>query len=96
MYGSTVVLTLANPLTILSFTAVFAGLGGAVASDYANAGLFVLGIFSGSMLGWMLLTSVVALFLQKFAATKLIIVNRLSGAVISGFGVYFLLSLFSQ
>src|SRR6476661_6636317 len=55
-YASTVALTLTNPLTILSFAVVFAGLGlGSGSSDYLSAGLLVLGVFCGSALWWLLL-----------------------------------------
>ena len=48
-YASTFLLTLANPTTILSFVAIFAGLGPTgTGGDYALAGLFVLGVFLGS------------------------------------------------
>ena len=56
-YLSALFLTLTNPMTILFFTAVFAGLGIAdAAGDYVSGGLLVLGVFSGSALWWLLLT----------------------------------------
>jgi threonine/homoserine/homoserine lactone efflux protein len=43
-YGSTFFLTLTNPMTIISFAAIFAGLGLASTSgNYASAGVLVLG-----------------------------------------------------
>src|SRR6266516_6335969 len=57
-YTSTFVLTLTNPLTILSFAAVFAGLGlGGGTTDYAGAAWLVLGVFLGSALWWLLLSA---------------------------------------
>jgi len=48
-YASTFLLTLTNPMTILSFAGVFAGLGfGGGATDYAGAALLVSGVFLGS------------------------------------------------
>ncbi|OFX32959.1 MAG: lysine transporter LysE, partial [Armatimonadetes bacterium RBG_16_67_12] len=39
-YGSTLILTLTNPMTILSFAAIFAGLGlGQASVSYASAGV---------------------------------------------------------
>ncbi|MBP1723483.1 MAG: LysE type translocator, partial [Deltaproteobacteria bacterium] len=50
---STVFLTLTNPLTLLSFAAIFAGLGlGAAGETYIDAGGMVLGVFLGSALWW--------------------------------------------
>src|SRR5881396_291761 len=62
-YASTFLLTLTNPMTILSFAGVFAGLGfGGGATDYAGAALLVSGVFLGSALWWLLLSAGVSLF----------------------------------
>jgi threonine/homoserine/homoserine lactone efflux protein len=93
-YGSTFLLTITNPMTILSFAAVFIGLGiGNSVGNYGYAGLFVAGIFSGSLLWWILLTSVVGFFRAKFTEKRMRIVNAASGIIIAGFGLYFILSL---
>ncbi|MFP6744316.1 MAG: LysE family transporter [Alphaproteobacteria bacterium] len=48
LYGSTFVLTLTNPTTILSFVAIFAGLGlGHTGGDYAGALVLVIAVFAG-------------------------------------------------
>jgi len=87
-YLTTLVLTLTNPLTILSFTAVFAGLGlGRMGSDYMAALALVAGVFLGSTLWWMILSGMVSLFRSRFGEDSLRWVNRLSGAVIFGFGL---------
>jgi len=93
-YGSTFLLTLTNPMTILSFAAVFAGLGLASAGgSYASAGILVLGVFTGSALWWLMLSGGVSLLRSKFDARRLEWVNRISGVIITGFGVVALLSL---
>ena len=93
-YASTFVLTLTNPLTILSFAAIFAGLGVASAEgNYLSAGVLVLGVFMGSALWWLMLSCGVGLFREKLNTTGLRWVNRISGAIILGFGVVALLSL---
>jgi threonine/homoserine/homoserine lactone efflux protein len=87
-YGSTLFLTLTNPVTILAFAAIFAGLGLAEASGgYSSAGLLVLGVFLGSAAWWLMLSSVVGLFRTRFSAAGLRWVNRISGIIILGFGV---------
>lgn len=66
-YGSTFLLTLANPTTILSFAAIFAGVGIATGSrDYGSSALLVLGVFAGSALWWLLLSSFVGMFRARF------------------------------
>lgn len=87
-YASTFVLTLTNPMTILSFAAIFAGLGLADSSgDYASAGILVLGVFIGSAAWWLLLSGGVGLFRERFSPAAMLWVNRLSAAVIVGFGL---------
>jgi threonine/homoserine/homoserine lactone efflux protein len=93
-YASTFLLTLTNPMTILSFVAVFAGLGlGGGATDYAGAARLVLGVFLGSALWWLFLSGGVGLFREKLNTDHLRWVNRISGTIIAGFG---LLALFSS
>ena len=94
-YASTLFLTLTNPMTILSFVAVFAGLGvGSEARDYLSAGALVLGVFVGSALWWLSLSSGVGLFRSRLDLQKLAWVSRVSGVVIIGFGLLALLSLY--
>jgi threonine/homoserine/homoserine lactone efflux protein len=92
-YGSTFLLTLTNPMTILSFVAIFAGAGLAnSAGGNAAAAVMVLGVFAGSATWWLLLSEIVSLLRDRFSATALIWVNRVAGAIIVGFGVYALVS----
>ncbi len=87
-YVSTFLLTVTNPLTILSFVAIFAGLGLANTNgSYASALVLVLGVFLGSAAWWLLLTGGVGLFRTKFNTQGLLWVNRISGMVITVFGV---------
>lgn len=87
-YVSTLFLTLTNPMTILSFVAVFAGFGFASAISYPNASLLVLGVFLGSAAWWLILSGGVGLLRSRVNITWMRAVNRLSGAIICGFGVY--------
>src|SRR2546428_9921520 len=57
-YGSTLLLTLTNPMTILSFAAIFAGLGITARAGYASALALVAGVFSCSALWWRILSGV--------------------------------------
>jgi len=87
-YVSTFLLTVTNPLTILSFVAIFAGLGLAnTTGSYASALILVLGVFLGSAAWWLLLTGSVSLFRTKFNTQGLLWVNRISGMIITVFGV---------
>jgi threonine/homoserine/homoserine lactone efflux protein len=92
-YASTFFLTLTNPLTIISFAAIFAGLGLASTSgNYMSAGVLVLGVFIGSALWWLILSGGIDVFREKFGPHGLQWVNRVSGVIIAGFGLFALLS----
>jgi threonine/homoserine/homoserine lactone efflux protein len=87
-YFSTLALTLTNPVTILFFVAVFAGLGVAGApGDYASAGLLVAGVFFGSSAWWLILSSIVDVFRERLTSGSLRWLNRVSGAIILVFGL---------
>ncbi len=93
-YASTFFLTVTNPMTILSFAAIFAGLGLATATNnYSSAGILVLGVFCGSAAWWLLLSGVVGFFRERFSLKAMLWVNRLSGLIILGFGIFALISL---
>ncbi|OQS28034.1 LysE/ArgO family amino acid transporter [Chromobacterium violaceum] len=54
-YLGTLALTLSNPMTIVSFAAVAAGLSGGLPLTAAGQAQVVAGVFSGSALWWLLL-----------------------------------------
>lgn len=92
-FATTLALTLTNPVTILSFMAVFAGLGlGAAAGDYGAAGIVVAGVLLGSTLWWLLLSGGVALVRHKLTPSAMHWINRGSGAFLAAFGAYALWS----
>lgn len=93
-YVSTFLLTLANPLTILSFAAAFAGMGAGVVG-YGGAVTMLVGVFVGSALWWLMLTTVAGTARGRLSPPFFVAVNRVSGAVLVGFGVYTLARLFS-
>ena len=93
-YLSTFLLTLTNPTTILSFIAIFAGIGvGAVSRDYLSAAIVVGGVFLGSALWWVILTSGISLLSRRFTPSWLLWINRCSGIAITIFGIVALVSL---
>jgi threonine/homoserine/homoserine lactone efflux protein len=93
-YGSTFFLTITNPLTILSFAAIFAGLGLVETNgNYFSAAITVFGVFLGSASWWILLSTGVSILRSRFTSTGLLWVNRISGLIILGFGFVTLFSL---
>jgi threonine/homoserine/homoserine lactone efflux protein len=93
-YSSILLLTLTNPMTIISFVAIFTGLGLiGTSKNYLSAGILVFGVFIGSALWWLILCSGVGLFREKFNNRGLLWVNRISGVIITCFGLFALISI---
>jgi len=85
-YLSTLGLTLTNPMTILSFAALFAGLGIAP-GDVAGAASLTLGVFLGSAGWWVVLTTLVGALRSKVTTAWLGRINVASGIVIGAFAL---------
>lgn len=96
-FTSTFFLTITNPLTILAFAAIFASLGGNETNtrrDYLVSTIMVLGIFLGSCAWWFILSGLTAYFRGRLNKNAMIWINRISGAIITGFGIFTLASSF--
>lgn len=89
---STLLLTLANPMTILSFAAVFAGMGvppTGIVTGHGQAALrLVLGVFLGSALWWLTLSAVTGSLRWKLGPRALQAVNWTCGTALTAFGLY--------
>lgn len=93
-YLSAFFLTLTNPVTIMAFMAIFAGLGlGAAPKGSAGALSLVMGVFLGSCLWWMILTLGVGQLKQQLNARVLEWTNRAAGGVLLCFGAWTLVRL---
>ena len=92
-YVSTFFLTLTNPITILSFTAIFAGLGiGSSGEGYPAALALMTGIFTGSVCWWWILSLLASLAHIQDHSAALQWINWLSGSIILFFGILALLT----
>lgn len=94
---TTFLLTLSNPMTVLSFVAIIGAVGvgataNAAGSPGAGAAPFALvtGVFLGSAAWWLTLTTGVSLFRACVTPSVMAFINRAAGAVIAGFGVWVL------
>jgi threonine/homoserine/homoserine lactone efflux protein len=92
-YLTTVFLTLTNPLTIFAFIAVFAALGLGNGLSFFSASILVTGVFIGSCLWFLLLSSGVTLFRKKLDLIGLRWVNRIAGILLILSSVIVILSL---
>jgi putative LysE/RhtB family amino acid efflux pump len=86
-YLSMVALTLSNPSTILSFTAVFAGLGLQVAGGRGPAVALVVGVWLGSLVWWILLTGAASRLRERLTPSIIRGFGLASGIALVGFGV---------
>lgn len=86
-------LTMANPLTILSFFAIFASLGIVHSGQsYLSSAVIVAGVFCGSAAWWLLLSEGLTLFRRRITPQVMQIINRIAGLLIAAFGLAILLS----
>ena len=92
-FAGTFLLTMANPATILTFAAIFAGLGLAAADSAAGAAILVIGVLLGSLLWWAVLSGAVSVLRQRISTAVVVWINRASGLLLAGFGAALLAGL---
>ena len=80
-------LTMTNPLTIVLYVGVFAGIGLAAGSGFVDAAVLTIAVLTGSTLWWVVLTSLVAFARGRVSPRVLTWVNRVSGAALVVFGI---------
>ncbi len=90
-YLSILGLTMANPMTILSFGALFAGLG-VTSGATGDAALIVLGVLLGSTTWWIVLTTVIGTLRTRITPLSIHRINLVSGVVIGGFAIVAIVS----
>lgn len=86
-YVTTLLLTLTNPTTVLSYMAVLAALRLGQPRPWTLNLLLVLGIFCGSMLWWLVLALASGHFRNRFNDGALVWMNRIAAVAIGGFGI---------
>ena len=91
-YASTFFLTLTNPMTILSYTAIFAGMGVVNTSgNYIAAFALAGGFFTGAALWFLSLSAAAGLIRNKISAQHLGWINKISGLIILIFAIFILM-----
>ncbi|MEF2967243.1 LysE family transporter [Paenibacillus sp. M1] len=96
-FASTFLLTLTNPMTILSFASLAAGIGGpSLTGSFGSAAMFTAGVLLGSAIWWLFLSTAVSLFrIAMLTPAALRAVDIVSGLILLGFGVWSLYSALS-
>lgn len=80
-------LTLTNPATIMAFIAIFAGFGLGGLGRF-DAITLVLGVFLGSSLWWLTLSSGVAAMRHRISDNGLTVLNTGTGVALGAFGIW--------
>jgi len=93
-YFSTLILTITNPMTILFFIAVFAGLGLSNPTDGYNSVIqLIAGVFIGSCTWWLFLSGLTNKLKKKINKKILKKIDLFSGLIILLFGLLILIDL---
>lgn len=93
-FGSALLLTLSNPMVILSILALFAILGITEPADYyRTASILVAGIFVGCFVLWTALCYFIANLRGRLSERNLVLINKITGILILACGAYAFLSL---
>lgn len=81
-------LTLTNPVTIFTYIATFSALGIALlVTSLAKAAFAAFGVFLGSMLWWIILTSVISYLQDKITVKSIGYINKIAGVLIILIGI---------
>ncbi|NQT06748.1 MAG: LysE family translocator [Candidatus Omnitrophica bacterium] len=96
-YTSALFITLTNPVVILVFIVIFAGIGlSGPGKEHLSLAMMVAGVFLGSAACWAILSNLIGVLKDRFQDSTLKLIRRVSGSVISAFGVIVLLNIFSR
>jgi threonine/homoserine/homoserine lactone efflux protein len=90
-YVSTFLLTLANPITIISYSLIGANFGiGVVGRNYIDSIPVILGVFMGSVLWWAVLSTGVNLLKNNLTYRGIQNITRTAGLIVITLGIYVL------
>lgn len=94
-YFSSFLLTISNPLTIILFMGVFAGLSSKYNPDSNFQSLILVsGVAFGAAMWWLSLSTGISLFRDKFKMKWIRWVNKAAGIIITFIGIILLLDMF--
>ncbi|MGE5432975.1 MAG: LysE family translocator [Syntrophomonadaceae bacterium] len=93
LYLSALIIAFTNPITIFAFLALFASVGMASEYNHIHALAIVAGVFTGSFIWFVALTSGIKRFRDKFDLPGMRLANKIAGVLIFIAGIYALASL---
>lgn len=94
-FGTSFLVTISNPITIVAFGAIFAGFD--MVGD--NSGFFsiltlIVMVFAGAISWWLILIAIVSIFRKRIRLRNLLWINRITGVLIILFALYIILTTF--
>jgi threonine/homoserine/homoserine lactone efflux protein len=94
-FGTSFLVTISNPITIIAFGAIFAGFDMVdKQSGFFSILVLIVLVFAGALSWWLALISVVSLFRKRIRLRNLLWINRVTGILIILFALYIILSTF--
>lgn len=87
--------TISNPITVIAFGLIFADFN-MISDDSGNFPIFILiiSVFSGALLWWLFLVSIVTIFKKRIRLRNILWINRITGVFIVLFAIYIIISVF--
>jgi len=87
--------TISNPITVIAFGVIFANFD-MIKEGSTNLPIFilVLSVFSGALLWWLSLVSIISVFKSKIRLRNILWINRITGVFIVLFAIYIIISVF--
>lgn len=92
-FSSTFLLTLSNPITIVTFAAIYT-LFDIPELTITTASLLLVGIFAGSSLWWLIIASLGSFLGARLHTNKVALINAIAGIIILLFGIGIFISLY--
>lgn len=92
-FMSTFVLTVTNPITILSFLGIISGLGVDICCSTVGVFIFVVGVLVGSITWWIALCGFVSIFRSNINTKIMRLINVISGIILISFAFYITLKI---
>jgi putative LysE/RhtB family amino acid efflux pump len=94
-FALTFFLTLTHPVNIVAYAALFESLNLAGNGDSDSVVAIIIGVFSGSIIWWIILCGTVAMLSPEATTARIRIINRLSALFLVAFGVWAIISAFA-
>ncbi len=87
-FATTFAITITNPMILFIFLGIFAGFNLMENTEFIHVSAIVLGVFSGALLWWFSISTMVNFLRSRFNPRRIFYVNRISGIVITALAAF--------